>query len=214
MCLPRPFRQSEFSEPERRAAAGLKVDALGRISRGLSEKLGWSAHQGEHVFGGSDFVAQGLAAGLALCRHLGQRRLARIDIVVDDDVITGERPASRADSTSSKIMSPALCRWRGAHPGRGTSSGGRPLWWAPQRAVLAVPIRRAGRGRCSQAAGSGTVAQQQEPRRARCSRQSSGRPRRHARSNRAAVRSSGCSPSRMAARRSGARKANRTRRVA
>ena len=62
--------------------------------------------------------------------------------------------------------------------------------------------------------GRGRRAQQQEPRRARCSRQSSGRPRRHSRSSRAAVRSSGCSPSRMAARMSGARKASRTRRVA
>ena len=60
----------------------------------------------------------------------------------------------------------------------------------------------------------GRRAQQQGPSRARCSRQSSGRPRRHARSSRAAVRSSGCSPTRMAARRSGARNASRTRRVA
>ena len=60
----------------------------------------------------------------------------------------------------------------------------------------------------------GRRAQQQGPSRARCSRQSTGRPRRHARSSRAAVRSSGCSPSRMAARRSGARNASRTRRVA
>ncbi len=77
------------------------------------------------------------------------------------------------------------------------------LRMAKKASALSLEVKRRGRR-----------AQQQEPSRTRCSRQSSGRPRRHARSSRAAVRSSGCSPSKMAARMSGARKANRTRRVA